>query len=135
MMQYKNVLISNPPVSLIFPGIFVYREMIQLGGGHKWIRGVIIDNANSPLPVYVWQGRSPNIGTPMVVLPAWSRGFSLSGTSGIYVLITGTVTPTTTGTVQIGVSDEPVTAFASDARTQTNAPVPPIVYPPQTPVI
>jgi hypothetical protein len=128
MEIHKNIQIRQVD-STLAAGLFIYREFIQIGGGHKWIRGVVCDNANSPVPVYIWQGRSPNLGIATIVLPGWSRGFSFGGTSGIYILITGPTTPVTAGIVFLTVSDEPVTAFSSQGVILNPPALPPITIP------
>lgn len=100
--------------------------MIQIGGGHTPIRGVIIDNANGTLPVYIWPGRSPNIGNPQIILPTWSRGFSFYGTSGIYIVINGIILTATVGLVNLTCSKDPVQAFSSVATSQPSPALPPL---------
>lgn len=114
----RTILIGPTPIP---PGAgtnpqlaaFSYNEYYQLEGGQVLIRGVTIDAGNCPLPVYIWQGRSPNLGTPTIVLPGWSRGFSVEGTSGIFLSMKGVPQPPVQakGTLYICVSDEPVQAF------------------------
>lgn len=109
---------------------FRFAQMFQLSGGHEWIRGVVIDNANSPLPVYIWPGRSPNAGTPQIVLPTWSRGFTFGGISAIYLLIQSPSSPPfSAGTVFVHLSGDSITAFSSNAASQASPAFPPIIPP------
>lgn len=102
MVNFKNVALvtgSTPPP-----------ETFRLVAQNVAIKGVIVDNANSTVTVLVYQGVSP-VGSPVVILPGWSRGFPLDGTSAIYVGFSGIATGA--GNIAIAWSDEPQAAFSS----------------------
>lgn len=102
MVNSKNVALaigSTPPP-----------ETLRLLAQNVPIKGAIVDNANSSITVLVYQGFSPT-GTPIVILPGWSRGFTVDGTSALYVVFSGT--PTAVGNVALAWSSEPQAAFSS----------------------
>lgn len=85
------------------------------------VKGVVVDNANSTLQVWVYSGSSPS-GTPFIVLPGWSRGFAIDGVDSCYILFVGA--PSATGSVYIAVSSEPQSAFSTQVITSITGPVP-----------
>lgn len=78
------------------------------------IRGVVVDNANSSVPCYVYGGTSP-VGTPYIVQAGWSRGFTVAGTAAIWIAFP--FTPTADGSVYISVSSDPQVAFSTQVFT------------------
>lgn len=88
-------------------------QQLLLDSQQQYIRGIVVDNGNSSVQVNVYQAAGA-IGQPNVILPGWSRGFSVATRSSCWVTFTGAATQS--GNVHIEVSDESQTAFSTQLK-------------------
>lgn len=82
------------------------------------IGGVVVDNGNSTVDVWCYQGPSA-IGNPIIIPAGWARGFSLNGSESVYFVFRGV--PSASGQTFISVTEENIIAFSSQEATVTIA--------------
>lgn len=82
------------------------------------IRGVVVDNANSTVQVNVYPADGA-IGAPNIILPGWSRGFSVAGRASVWIVFTGNATEN--GNIHIELSSEPQIAFSTQVISEVQS--------------